>query len=185
MIKRRLHPYKRLFFVFFLLYSTWVALLILAPVMLPAGTVSDLSGVVGYSDNSELINGLPFPWNAVYSAGDTLCHQRAERSLSINGNEMPFCARCTALWFGIAVGLGIMVFFTIELDVRFFIAIIVSFVPLGVDGVGQLFGFWESMNSIRILTGLPAGIVCGVAVGIIFDEIGSISIFKKTPSSEE
>lgn len=185
MIKRRLHPYKRLFFVFFLLYSTWVALLILAPVMLPAGTVSDLSGVVGYSDNSELINGLPFPWNAVYSAGDRLCHQRAERSLSINGNEMPFCARCTALWFGIAVGLGVMVFFTIELDVRFFIAIIVSFVPLGVDGVGQLFGFWESMNSIRILTGLPAGIVCGIAVGIIFDEIGSFGIFKKTPSSEE
>jgi len=98
---------------------------------------------------------------------------------------MPFCARCTALWFGIAVGLGIMVFFTIELDVRFFIAIIVSFVPLGVDGVGQLFGFWESMNSIRILTGLPAGIICGIALGIIFDEIGSISIFKKTPSSEE
>jgi F0F1-type ATP synthase assembly protein I len=41
------------------------------------------------------------------------------------------------------------------------------------------------MNSIRILTGLPAGIVCGVAVGIIFDEIGSFGIFKKTPSSEE
>jgi uncharacterized membrane protein len=181
-MKRRSHPYQSLFFVFFILYIIWVVLLVLAPLMLPTGTVSDLSGVVGYSDNAEIIDSLPFPWNGVYSLGDTLCHQKAERSLFINGNEMPFCTRCMAIWLGIAVGLGIMVFFTIDLNEKFFIAIIVSFVPLGVDGIGQLFGFWESTNIIRMLTGLPAGIICGIALGIIYDEVRSLRIFKKTES---
>jgi uncharacterized membrane protein len=53
---------------------------------------------------------------------------------------------------------------------------------LGVDGIGQLFGFWESTNIIRMLTGLPAGIICGIALGIIYDEIRSLRIFKKTES---
>jgi uncharacterized membrane protein len=178
-MKRRSHPCKSLFFIFFLLYLVWVVLLVLAPLMIPADTLTDLSGVVGITDNAQSISGLPFPWNGVYSLGDTLCHQKAERSLFINGNEMPFCARCTAIWLGIAVGLGIMVFFMIDLDVKFFIAIIAAFIPLGIDGVGQLFGFWESTNLIRILTGLPAGIICGIALGIIYDEIRSMVVFRK------
>ncbi len=156
----------------------------LAPVMIPAGSVSDLSGVVGYSDNAEVINGLSFPWNGVYSLGDSLCHQKAERSLFVNGNEMPFCTRCTAIWLGIAIGLGIMVVFTIELDVKFFVTIIAAFVPLGVDGVGQLLGFWESTNVMRILTGLPAGVICGIALGVIFDEFRSLGFFKKKRSAD-
>jgi uncharacterized membrane protein len=160
----------------------WVILLIIAPIVLSTGTVSDLSGVVGSVDNDAVIKDLSFPWNGVYSIGDRFCHQKADRSLFVNGNEMPFCTRCTAIWLGLAVGLGVMVFFTIELNEKFFIAIIVSFVPLGVDGIGQLLGFWESTNIVRILTGLPAGIVCGVAIGIILDEIRSLGIFKKIDS---
>jgi uncharacterized membrane protein len=182
-MKRRIHPYNSLFFVIFIFYIIWVGLLILAPFMIPAGAMSDLSGVVGYSDNGEIINGLSFPWNGIYSLGDILCHQKAERSLFLNGNEMPFCSRCTAIWLGIAIGLGIMVFFTIDLNEKFFLAIIASFVPLGVDGVGQMLGFWESTNVIRMLTGFPAGVVCGVALGIIFDEIRSLHIFKKIEST--
>lgn len=178
-MKRRMHPYQSLFFVFFLLYMVWVVLLILAPLMLPSGSVTDLSGVVGYSDNDLAIREMSFPWNAVYSVGDRLCHQKSERSLYINGNEMPFCARCTALFIGLAIGLGFMVFYTIELDEKFFVAIVLSLFPIGVDGVGQLFGFWESSNVVRILTGLPAGIICGVALGIIFDELRSLPFFKK------
>jgi uncharacterized membrane protein len=178
-MKRRIHPFQSLFFVFFILYMIWVFLLFLAPLVLPSGSVSDLSGVVGFSDNDAVIGEMSFPWNVVYSAGDLFCHQKSERSLFLNGNEMPFCTRCTAIWLGLALGLGFMVLYTIELNEKFFIAIIFSFVPLGIDGIGQLFGFWESTNIVRMLTGLPAGLICGVAIGIIFDELRSLRFFSK------
>jgi uncharacterized membrane protein len=79
----------------------------------------------------------------------------------------------------LAFGLGFMVLYSIELNEKFFIAIIFSLVPLGIDGIGQLLGFWESTNVVRILTGLPAGIICGMALGIIFDELRSMRFIKK------
>ncbi len=182
-MKRRIRPFHSLFCAFLLLYMLWVLLLFLAPLVLPAGSITDFSGVVGSVDNDAAIKDLSFPWNVVYSIGDRLCHQKAERSLFVNGNQMPFCTRCTAIWFGLAVGLGLMVFYTIELNEKFFVAIILSIIPLGVDGVGQLFGFWESSNVVRFLTGFPAGMICGVALGIIYDEIRSLHIFKKTETT--
>jgi len=84
---------------------------------------------------------------------------------------MPFCTRCTAIWLGLAIGLGVMVFFTIRLDEKFLFIILLSLAPIGIDGVGQLLGLWESTNLIRFLTGLLAGGVCGVAIGVIIDEV--------------
>lgn len=173
-MKRRNQGLNKFVFVFFLFFSIWVLLQFLAPFGLPKGSISDLSGVVGFSDNENVIQNMSFPWNVVYSIGDRLCHQRAERSLFLNENEMPFCSRCTAIWVGLAVGLGFMVLFTIELNWKFLIALIAALVPIGIDGMGQLFGFWESINLVRILTGFPAGVFCGIAIGIIFDELHTI-----------
>ena len=167
----RKHRIKNLIFVFFLLFSIWVILQFLAPFALPAGSVPNLSGRVGFSDNDQVIQNMSFPWNVVYSAGDRLCHQQASRSLFFNGNQMPFCTRCTAIWLGLAIGLGVMVFFTIRLDEKFLFIILLSLAPIGIDGVGQLLGLWESTNLIRFLTGLLAGGVCGVAIGVIIDEV--------------
>jgi len=153
-----------------------VILQFLAPFILPSGSVSDLSGVVGFSDNEDVIGTMPFPWNVVYASGDRLCHQQADRSLFFNGNEMPFCSRCTALWFGIALGLLAMVFFIIDLNEKLLLAILLGLVPIGVDGAGQLLGFWESTNLIRFSTGLLAGGVCGLAIGVIIDEIITIRL---------
>jgi uncharacterized membrane protein len=177
-MRLRKHPFKSLFFVLFIFYMIWVLLLFLAPLVLPSGIVSDLSGAVGSSDNDYIIQNMSFPWNVVYSMGDRLCHQRADRSLFINGNQMPFCTRCTAIWLGLAIGLGFMVLYAIELNEKFFVAIILSLIPIGVDGIGQLFGFWESTNVIRFITGLLAGMVCGVAIGVIIDEVKTIRISK-------
>ncbi|MBN1861840.1 MAG: DUF2085 domain-containing protein [Candidatus Thermoplasmatota archaeon] len=182
-MEKRKHPLKSIVFLFFLLFFIWVLLQFLAPLALPSGSVSDLSGVVGSSENDAIFKDLSFPWNVVYSVGDRLCHQRSERSLYLNGNEMPFCARCTAIWLGLTIGLGFMVFYTIELTEKYVFAIILALVPIGVDGIGQLFGFWESTNVVRILTGLPAGIICGVALGIIYDEVRSFQFFNKTKTT--
>ena len=185
-MKPRKNRLKNIIFLVFLLFSIWVLLQFLAPLTLPTGSVSDLSGVVAFSDNDNVIENMSFPWNVIYKSGDRLCHQKADRSLFLNGNEMPFCSRCTAIWIGLVVGLGFMVLYVIELNEKFLVAIILSFIPIGVDGIGQLFGFWESTNLVRILTGLPAGIICGIAIGIIIDELRTIQffhrfhIFKKT-----
>ncbi len=178
-MQRRAKYFRSVIFIFFVLFSLWILLQFLAPLALPKGSVSDLSGLVAISDNEDTINDMGFPWNFVYSTGDRLCHQKAERSFFINDNQMPFCSRCTAIWLGIAIGLGFMVFYTIQLNEKFLFAIIISLVPIGVDGIGQLFGFWESTNVVRVITGLLVGSACGVAMGVIVDEIKTIHLFKK------
>jgi uncharacterized membrane protein len=178
-MRRREKRFTSLIFALFLIFSAWVALQFLAPLALPKDSVSDLSGVVGVSDNAQTIQNMSFPWNGIYSSGDRLCHQQATRSLFLNGNQMPFCTRCTAIWVGIAVGLGFMVFYMIELNEKFLFAIILSLIPIGVDGVGQLLGFWESTNFIRFITGLLAGGICGIAIGVIVDEIRSTKLFNR------
>ena len=178
-MQRRAKYFRSVIFIFFVLFSLWILLQLLAPLALPKGSVSDLSGLVAISDNEDTINDMGFPWDFVYSAGDRLCHQKAERSFFINDNQMPFCSRCTAIWLGLVIGLGFMVFYKIQLNEKFLFAILLSLVPIGVDGIGQLFGFWESTNIIRVITGLLIGVVCGVALGVIVDEVKTIHIFKK------
>ena len=177
-MQRRAKCFKSFIFVLFVFFSIWILLQFLAPIALPKGSVSDLSGLVAISDNEDTINNMDFPWNFIYSAGDRLCHQKAERSFFINENEMPFCARCTAIWLGLVVGLGFIFFFKIELNEKFIFILLLSMAPIGVDGFGQLFGFWESTYITRLATGLIIGVICGVALGVISDEIGTIKQFK-------
>ena len=168
--------------IFFTLFFIWTIIQFLAPLTLPNNSYRDFSGVTGVLDNKLKINNMTFPYNIIYSIGDRLCHQKIERSFLINDNQMPFCSRCTAIWIGITIGLGFMFFYIIPLDEKFIIAIILGIIPIGIDGIGQLFGFWESTNLIRLITGLLIGIICGIAIGLIIDELREIKIkdFLKT-----
>lgn len=168
--------------IFFIIFLTWAVLQFLSPYTLPENSVKDLSGLTGILDNQEVINNMSAPWSFVYGCGDSLCHQKADRSFFINGNQMPFCSRCTSIWLGLAIGLGLMVFFKIELDSKLIILILISLIPIGVDGVGQLIGLWESSNIARVITGILVGIACGIAIGVIIDEIKEI-ILKRTKNS--
>jgi len=173
-MERRGKSSRLIILVFFIIFLLWGVIQFLAPLALPHGSVDDLSGYTGVSDNKQVIDAMSNPWNSVYSIGDRTCHQKADRSLFINGNQMPFCSRCTAIWLGLAIGLGFMIFYKIELDEKFVFILVIGIVPIGIDGVGQLFGLWESTNIARVITGLAVGIVCGIAIGIIIDEIREI-----------
>ena len=94
-----------------IIFLIWAALQFLSPLALPSNSVTDLSGLTGISDNEANLNEITVPWNLVYSCGDRLCHQKADRSFFINGNQMPFCSRCSAIWLGLSIGLGFMVFY--------------------------------------------------------------------------
>jgi uncharacterized membrane protein len=156
---------------FFLILFLFSLLQVISPLLLPTGMYTNLSGMVGINDNDHLIESMPIPLNFIYSCGDRLCHQKAERSFLLNENQMPFCSRCSAIWIGLAIGLGVLVFYTIGLDEKFLYLLLLSFIPIGVDGVGQLIGFWVSTNVIRVFTGLLVGITSGMGIGIIIDEL--------------
>lgn len=170
-MERREKSSRILFLIFFIPFFIWILLQFLAPFALQQRSIDNLDGVVGVSDNENLIDEMPAPWNLIYGCGDRLCHQKAERSFFVNGNQMPFCSRCTAIWLGLAIGLGFMVFYKIKLNEKFIYLIIIGLVPIGIDGVGQLFGLWVSNNLIRLITGLLIGIVTGIAIGLIIDEV--------------
>lgn len=177
-MERREKCFKSITFVLFLILFIWIILQFLAPIVLTKGSTENLSGIVIFSDNQETIESFGEPWSFIYSAGDFLCHQRLDRSIIINENQMPFCARCTAIWLGLAIGLGFMVFYIVELNEKFIFALLIGLVPIGVDGTGQLVGLWESTNMTRVITGLIIGILCGIAIGIVIDEIKTLKIFK-------
>ncbi len=174
MIKKQ--KYSRIItFIFFSFFFGWVLLQFISPSVLSPGSIDNLSGLTGVYDNKEIVNKISFPYNVVYYIGDIFCHQKSDRSLYINENQMPFCSRCTAIWLGIAIGLGFMIFYSIYLDNKFLFVIIICILPIGIDGLGQLFGFWESTNIIRILTGLITGLISGLAIGVIIDELISFN----------
>jgi uncharacterized membrane protein len=170
---------KLVFFIFFIPFFIFSLLQFIAPIALPKGSVNNLDGISAISDNENVINKMPAPWNFIYSAGDRLCHQKADRSFFINDNQMPFCARCVAIFLGITIGIGFMIFFRLQLDLKFLLLLLMGFIPIGIDGIGQQMGFWESNNLIRLITGLLIGIVSGITISIIIDEISEMFINRK------
>ena len=173
MMEKREKVSKIICFIF-LIFFCFICLQFLSPAILRSNQIPDLSGSTIFEDNTEITKDLPFPINILYSYGDRICHQKQERSFFINGNQMPFCSRCTAIWFGIPIGLFLLVFYTIELNEKILGMIIISILPLAIDGIGQLIGLWESTNILRVITGLPVGIASGIAIGIICDECSDI-----------
>lgn len=128
------------------------------------------------------------PYAAViYAFGDLNCHQKHERSLEINGNQMPVCTRDLGIFFGLFIG-GLL--FTqrgwnrwtvkdtclsllpaawlipvYDRNWRLFAWLGVGFLlctPLLFDGFYQLLTDYESTNYKRVLTGIPFGFGLGV-----------------------
>ena len=169
----RREKYSKALAIFFIISIFWLLIQFVSPIIIPYGSVNDLSGNTVISENQNVVEKIGFPWNIPYQLGDRLCHQRIERSFFINGNQMPFCSRCTAIWFGLTLGIGLIFFYKIELNEKFIYAIIIGLAPIAIDGTGQLLSFWQSNNIIRVITGLLAGGVCGIAIGFIIYEIKS------------
>ena len=184
----------------------------LVPFMMPTDSVPELSGRAnmmdyasddswGNHDHSEdgemglnqSAHGGNFSWSElnpyyafVYAFGDLNCHQKHERSWTINGNQMPVCARDVGIFFGLALGgwwfsrRGLNrwtirdSFLTLfpdsmtaplyikdrRLSTMFGIGLLFC-LPVILDGGIQAITSYESTNPVRILTGLPFGFIIG------------------------
>lgn len=95
--------------------------------------------------------------------GYAVCHQLPEKSIFIEGKQLPVCARDTGIYFGSLISL----FFVLlskrrrsnSIPVPYISFTFVFFMLLmGVDAVSSYVGFRETTNSIRLLTGLLVGI---------------------------
>ena len=90
-----------------------------------------------------------------------ICHGMAERSLVLWGVPMPICARCVAIYAGLLAGLAAFaaVRWVTERAAR--MTAMAAVIPLAIDGLTQLSGLRESTNTLRIATGLAAGLAFG------------------------
>ena len=145
---------SRVVLVLFLISAVWLVLVLSAPFMMPPETLTDLTGRVGYHDNDQQFSSLSALPHAIYWIGDAECHQIAERSYFLNGNQMPFCARDLGLFFGIAAAFGFVAFYRFKINP---ILVLIALVPIGLDGGLQLVTDYESNNILRLLTGFLAG----------------------------
>ncbi len=165
--------------VIFLILAIWAGSMWVAPYTVEEGSLELYEeGRVGRIDNANVTEDLNWFARWIYNVGDKQCHQIPSRSLYVNGNQMPFCARDVAIYTFLAIGVAITAFpmlpgydrFT---DIRWYY-IVAALVPIGVDGVGQLFGYWESTNTVRLITGGLAGGISGLALGFMVREIAPV-----------
>ncbi len=179
---------NKVVFVLFIIVLFYTASLFLAPLTLESGTVEELDGAANQIDYSHEWEKLPPYHHAVYLFSDFNCHQMHERSYSLNGNQMPVCARDVGIFIGFSSGLLLMSFTRgardlkdILLDIlnldtemseikKTLILIIVGGVfalPLILDGSIQLVSDYESFNAFRTFTGLLFGFGFSVFVSAL------------------
>ncbi len=164
-----------LLFIPAILLLIWAILLFLSPALMPPNSIYlGNNGKVSVMDNAPYINShIHNPlFRAVYIAGDFMCHQHADRSFFINGNQMPFCARCTGIFLGLAFGAFIGSIFRVRVGLGLYILIIL---PMGIDGVLQLLTPYESTNLIRIITGMLVGTFTSMVFYYIYYDSREIS----------
>jgi uncharacterized membrane protein len=160
---------SKLLLIIFIFSAVFIFLILFSPAFIPTDTVHLIDGGVWKMDND--FSDMPFPVGTVYMLGDVFCHQKESRSFLLNDNQMPFCSRCTAIFFGLMIGILFILFYKIKLSLTFLIIFLLILAPLVIDGVMQGLGFWESNNIVRVITGFFPGLLCGFTVGIFYDEI--------------
>jgi uncharacterized membrane protein len=112
------------------------------------------------------------PWSGLaYAVYSPVCHQVAGRSLLCFGQPLAVCARCTGIYLGFLLGLGLYPLLRgwrrISLPAgRVFI--IVS-APIMLDTAGNFLRLWQTPNAVRLATGvfwgtiLPFYFIAGIA----------------------
>ena len=100
--------------------------------------------------------------------GFGVCHQLLSHSFIIGGHALPVCARCTGIYLGAVVGMGLLFWLrprTQGLPSSAMMAVLVfMFMTMAADGLNSTFqalpggqGLWETTNTLRVITGTLAG----------------------------
>lgn len=110
-------------------------------------------------------SGHPALATAVYAAFRPLCHQRADRSLFIEGLPMAVCSRCFGIYFGFWLGMLTLILSASPKYVSIsFRSLVLTMLPMTADALGGWAGLFTNTHLSRWMTGLIAG--AGVALFI-------------------
>jgi uncharacterized membrane protein len=152
-------PFQKWKLTMLAIFVVWLAVLLAAPFTLPANSVKDLSGAVGRLDNPGQEARMNIFADAVYTMGDIECHQIADRSFYLNGNELPVCSRDIGISIGLLTGMAIALLYVRRINPLILIA---GLVPMVLDGGLQAVSNYQSNNGLRIVTGIIAGIAAAL-----------------------
>ena len=129
--------------LFALTAVTWLALLILAPV-------------------------LPVPIAAfLYALGSRICHQRPERSFHLFAVQLPVCARCAGIYAGAAAGSLLMLSASVREQLFRFSArtlLLAGALPTLMTIIIEWSGAWAGANDARAAAGMPLGLAVAFVV---------------------
>lgn len=106
-----------------------------------------------------IARGASMQWRLLFRM---MCHGRLERCLELFDVPMPICARCTGIYLGLLAGLAAIPIIPLLRERVMRIVAFIAVTPLALDGLTQLVGFRESVNPLRIATGLIAGLAFGL-----------------------
>ena len=162
----------------------FTASIFIAPFLVGKGEVKNLDGSAWKVDYREKWDSMPLFPRLIYYFGDINCHQKYYRSYYINENQMPVCARDTGMFIGLSFIFLISIFVsagnTIKntvinffyrkiRDARKILVLFFLFpVPAVADGILQMLTPYESINPIRLVTGLFMGMSIAFFVSILF-----------------
>ncbi len=136
-----------------------------------------------YLTNKYSVVASKFDGEYVYDRNVVGIH-RAERidyENGLYGYKLGVCARDAAIFFGLIF--APLLYFLLRKKIKTTPHILIAFVfliPMGLDGVGQLFGLWESTNLMRFIT----GIIAGTGIGYFLYSI-LVDIYKKEKAKKK
>lgn len=98
----------------------------------------------------------------LFFLGGGLCHQKVERTFSIDAFNMPVCSRCTGIYIGVFLSLLLMVLIERRIkgelpSQKTVMAAVGVFLIMGAEVMFSMFGLIESSNIIRLATGILTG----------------------------
>ena len=149
-------PFQKWKLTMLAIFVVWLAVLLIAPFSLPSGSVKDLSGAVGRLDNPGQEARMNLFARSIYTMGDIECHQIAERSFYLNGNELPVCSRDIGISIGLVTGMLIGLLYVRRIDP---ILLASGLMPMVLDGGLLAVSSYQSNYTLRVLTGILAGVV--------------------------
>lgn len=152
--------------MFAVMFAAFLSLFILVPLLSGYGEFTGLNGRAGYMDHFDLWLSKDPVTAFIYGFGDMVCHQSAGRSFTINGSQMPICARDTSIITGIFIGL--LLFESKRIRAR---SLNRKMLLLAALLIFAAFAEWLSERllhvnpaDLRIITGVIAGIGVGILI---------------------
>jgi uncharacterized membrane protein len=100
----------------------------------------------------------------IYFLFRLLCNQDPKRCFVLNGQPMPLCERCLALYLGFFFGGIVFVLLKARLRNWHLGILLLGWTPLIIDGLTQFLRWRESAALLRISTGALAGIISSIYV---------------------